>query len=61
MYAIKFQQIHPNWNYFEHFIVEYLHPILRDDAQPDTEPMTLYVEDPDGIQKRFGDISYSKG
>lgn len=41
--------------------MEYLHPILRDDAQPETEPMTLYVEDPQGIQTRFGDISYSKG
>lgn len=41
--------------------MEYLHPILRDDAQPETHPMTLYVEDPHGIEEMFGDISYSKG
>ena len=41
--------------------MEYLQPFLREDAKPDTQPMTHYVEDPVGIEKQFGDVSYAKG
>lgn len=41
--------------------MESLQPFLQEDAKADTTPMTHYVEDQEGIEKMFGDVSYSKG
>lgn len=53
--------VHPHWNYFHHFIINELQPALHFDAEPDSRPMSSYVEDPDAIEKIFDVITYSKG
>lgn len=38
------------------------HPTLVSDSQPETESqLNFYVEDPDEIDEKFDDITYSKG
>lgn len=53
--------VHPHWNYFHHFVIAELQPALHFDAEPDTHPMSYYVEAPAAIEQIFDTISYSKG
>lgn len=38
-----------------------MYDTLLVDAQPDTKPMTYYIDSPDDIDDRFDGISYNKG
>lgn len=56
-------QIYPQWNVFQNnFLPSYFHPTLIYDSQSETESqLNLYVEDPDGVGKKFDDMTYNKG
>lgn len=53
--------VHPQWNYFHHFVIKELQPALHFDAEPSSRPMTHYVEDPADIENIFDVVTYSKG